>query len=72
MQHERNPSTAELLVSHGIPFESQSTAKGKQLILRADQTQPDSLRNLGFRLGHGTGEIQYLLYLHGRFCGVVK
>lgn len=62
----------EVLQKHGIPFEATPGAEGEQLVVKGDGTEPESLRRLGFRLGHGFGKVRYLLYFRGRYCGVVR
>ena len=71
MQAGETTGTYDLLKRNGIPFEQDRSHGMELLVLHATQTEPSSLRRLGFRLGHGLGEIQYLIYFRGRFCGVV-
>lgn len=61
-----------VLIEHAIPFEPLEESTGEErVIIRAEGTKPEELRELGFRLGHGIGDMQYILYFQGEFCGFV-
>ena len=63
--------TAHLLSSHGIPYRRIGQQGSERVVIPLDSADTNSLRALGFRLGHGQGAIRYLLYFRGKFCGVV-
>lgn len=63
--------TAHLLRDLGIPFRHIGQQGSERVVIPLEQVDCDRLRTMGFRLGHGSGAIRYLLYYQGHFCGVV-
>ena len=72
MERPETMESKDLLARHGIPFTAELGGGESSLVIDASTTEMDELRRLGFRLGRGAGEIRYLLYYHGHFCGVVR
>ncbi|MCB2200667.1 hypothetical protein KQI63_14775 [bacterium] len=71
MEQQQTMMTRELLAEHGIPFTEDGSRSKEWLVVSSDTAKPASLRNLGFRLGQGAGDIQYLIYFRGHFCGIM-
>jgi len=67
-----NVDTVEILSENEIPCREAEVSGEKYLEITASEVSPERLRKLGFRLGHGSGEILYLIYYRGKFCGVVQ
>jgi len=63
--------TLEILSQNRIPITERGTLKRKYFEIPASSVSPEKLRSLGFRLGQGTGQITYLVYYRGEFCGIV-
>ncbi|MDP8206688.1 MAG: hypothetical protein P9L92_08510 [Candidatus Electryonea clarkiae] len=68
---ESDPDSMRILEGGGIPFEIAGPNETNYILVRYESTNPTQLRNLGFKLGRGVGDAKYILYLGGRFCGVV-
>ncbi len=71
-QIQYSQSLMEFLGMHGIDSVTEDISASGMLILDSEQTSPETLRNLGFRVGTGLKDIRYLLYKEGHFCGILR
>ena len=71
MEQQKHIMSRDVLEENGIPFIQDASGGEEWVVVPIGTTEPASLRSLGFRLGHGAGEIQYLIYFRGRFCGIM-
>jgi hypothetical protein len=65
--------TFDILKENGVSCEKRA-ANGhrERIVVDSQDADPQKIRNLGFRLGHGKGHFQYLMYYKGQFCGIIK